>query len=48
MSSILQNRLQVSRLVLAFSTLATLAAGQDILTSRNDRRVPVFNLTRQS
>jgi hypothetical protein len=29
-------RFQVSRLVLAFCTLATLAPGQDVLTSRND------------
>jgi hypothetical protein len=39
MHKILQNRFQrfqVNRLVLTFCTLATLAAGQDVLTSRND------------
>lgn len=36
MHKILQKRFQISRLVVAFSILATLADGQDVLTSRND------------
>jgi hypothetical protein len=36
MHGILQNRFQMCRLVVAFSILATLAAGRDVLTSRND------------
>ncbi|MBV8484128.1 MAG: hypothetical protein JO077_14840 [Verrucomicrobia bacterium] len=36
MHRILKNQFQRSRLVVAFCILATLAAGQDVLTSRND------------
>lgn len=36
MHRIYQNRSQMSRLILASLSLAAVAAGQDVLTSRND------------